>query len=291
MPNVIPLKPARPDIEGPVPSYGPRVPWRWIVPILTLTLLGAGGYWLRRQAQMNSLRQEIKAAHAALNPVAKPYLALTQKIEQWTLDAIAKPVTKHIDPRLDLNKLHKGQGIYLRVPLKLAKSKQDLHQAIAAAEDDSLASCLGIKPGLVSDLFAKGNFLRPAWITRVDTSNNPVRLRVMDDELVQRSKRDLPVITELLKSEWFMLVVQHGDNRRDAPVDVHLWGLSPKVHLLSATVQANGLIVTARNNLAPGAPRMGATKVKVGTGAANDCSIATQLQQLASPTMESSQDG
>lgn len=283
MPNVIPLKPARPDVEGPIPPYRPRVPWRWILPILTLALLGGGGYWLRRQTQMNSLREQLKTAHAALTPVAEPYLALTQQIEQWTLKATATPIKQHVDPRLDLNKLHKGRGIYLRVPLKNVKSSQGLHQAIEAYEGDSLASCLGLKPGLVSDLVAKGNFLRPEWITRVDSSNNPVRLRVMDDELVRRSRRDLPVISELLKSEWFMLVVQHGDNRRDAPVDVHLWGLKPKVHLLSTTVQANGLIVTARNSLKPGTPRVGSTsEVKVGTGAANDCSIASQLKLLAS---------
>mgnify|MGYP007083597041 CR=1 FL=1 len=280
MPNVIPLKPARPDVEGPVPSYGPQIPWRWILPAIVLVVAVGGGYWLRRQQQMNALRLELKEAHASLKSIAEPYRDLREQLEQWIAQAASGSLKPYVDPRLQLEKLHKGKGLYLRVPLAVAKDSRAVQHAIELSESDSIPSCLGLNPELASQLYVKGNFLMPDWIASVDVTENPVRLRVMDDELARRARRDAPKVAEILKSEWFLLVLQHGENRRDAPVDVHLWSLSPKAHLLSATIHANGMIVTARNDIS-GKPALAKkAEVKVGKGAANDCSIAAQLQSL-----------
>ncbi|MCB9667146.1 MAG: hypothetical protein H6715_03380 [Myxococcales bacterium] len=280
MRNVIPLKPAHPDVQGPVPAYGPKIPWRIVVPILSLLLLLGGGYWLRRERQLDHHRSELKAAHASLDFVAERYRALRQRLDAWILEAATRPNAPYLDPRLHIERLHKGKGLYLRIPLKAARTQQSLLHAVQTASADSIPSCLGVSPGSVSDLYAKGNFLMPSWIERVDHTRNPVRLRVMDDELRRRARRDLPRVADLLKSDWFMLVLQHGENRRDNPVDVHIWGLRPTTHLLSTTIQADGMLVTAHNDINGRAPSRPQSEVKVGRGAANDCSIAAQLQKL-----------
>jgi len=99
--------------------------------------------------------------------------------------------------------------------------------------------------------------------------------------LSRRIKADLPSVLGLTRSDWFMLVLQEGANRRDAPVRVYLWGLAEGELLLRARVQSQGVLLTTRihSKTTTGAPPIDPDRVQ--GGAAHDCSIASQLKALA----------
>jgi hypothetical protein len=99
--------------------------------------------------------------------------------------------------------------------------------------------------------------------------------------LAHHISADLPAVLNMLHEDWFLLVLQQGENRRDDPVDVFLWDMRSSQQLLRGRVQAVGVLLSARiqSKDAPGGPHMTPDQVEV--GAANDCSIAAKIKQLA----------
>jgi hypothetical protein len=129
------------------------------------------------------------------------------------------------------------------------------------------------------ELYAKGTFLSAAFIKQAQDAEDVMKLRVVAEEIRQRSQRDLPFVVEALKAQWFLLVLEPGENRRDAPVDVYLWDLRSDALLLSARTQADGVLVSAR--IAVGGTKPGHYASGTQTGAAQDCSIAANLRTIA----------
>jgi hypothetical protein len=84
-----------------------------------------------------------------------------------------------------------------------------------------------------------------------------------------------------LQTDWFLLVLEQGAERRSAPVDVFLWDLKRDQKLLATRVQARGALMPmrVRSSGAPAAPRVTADDLD-GSGA-TDCSIASQIKELA----------
>jgi hypothetical protein len=168
--------------------------------------------------------------------------------------------------------------VYLRVKADAVKSPEQVASAGLDTLPDAIARCLGLTPHPVPELFVRGSFLEKEWIERARDADSVLRLRVVAEELRQRSARDLPFVTEALGASWFLLVLERGDNRREAPVDVYLWDLKSNKLLLSSHVKAEGSLVAARiavTGVKPGNYASGAQ-----TGAAQDCSIASQLRTL-----------
>ena len=143
---------------------------------------------------------------------------------------------------------------------------------------DAIARCLGLSPLSLRPLYERGRFLEPAWLREVQEAPGSMRLRVLEEELDRFARRDLPILMELSRADYFLLVLERGANRRDAPVDVFLWDLKRDALLLSVRAKANrGLLVpvrlaSARQATAPPRPRIGGQV---------DCAIAAQVKEAA----------
>lgn len=275
------LRPARPEPEGEKPAYMPKVPWKWIASLGVFFVLSAGIYNVREREEEAALRTAIMRAHKQdLGPVVSRFEELVSKINGWTVAAAqAQKVEDFVDPRLNLDALHKGKGLYMRLKAKDAKSPDGIITGLEGAAPDAIARCLGLEPASVGELYARGSFLTSTWIERADEADSVMKLRVIADEIKQRSKRDLPFVATATGSDWFMLALEQGDNRRDAPVDMYLYDLRSNKLLLRSRVKAEGALVAARiavEGVKPGAYASGAQ-----TGAAQDCSIASGLRALA----------
>jgi hypothetical protein len=276
------LRPARPDEHDPAErGYMPRLPWKWIVSLGLFLALAFFVMHSHEQDEIEALKTSILTAYKSeLSPLVERHDALVGKVMALTLAAAKDdaPESK-VDPRLNIDALHKGQGLYLRLEAKDATSEKAIASASLDMPPDAIARCLGLAPASAAELFARGTFLEKSWIKQAEHPDSLMKLRVVAEEIRQRTKRDLPFVAEALKSQWFMLVLERGENRRDAPVDVYLWDLKTGKELLSSRVQAEGALVAARivvNGVKPGNYATGAQ-----TGAAQDCSIASQLRSLA----------
>jgi hypothetical protein len=274
------LQPARPDAGKERPSYLPRLPWRWILSVGLFLTLSIGTCHIRDRQETEALRASVLKAHGEqLAPIAERYQALVATIRTNTVGAAARSAAdRYVDPRLNLDGLGSGRGLYLRVKAAAVQKPEQVASASLDMHPDAIARCLGLSPQPVAELFARGSFLEKDWIDRAREADSVLRLRVVAEELRQRSARDLPVVMEALPAAWFLLVLERGENRRQDPVDVYLWDLKSNKLLLSAPVKAEGSLVAAR--IAVGGVKPGNYASGAQTGAAQDCSIASQLRAM-----------
>ena len=276
------LVPARPTSRGESAEYMPKLPWRYVLlGTLSIATVSGGFYW-KEQRKADELRAQMVRVHETeLAEARDAYVALRDKLEGLVLSAADSSTDTIIDRRLNILGLRAGTGLYLRLPLGQAKTKQGIADGAKAMEGDLIATCLGLSPTSVRGLYEKGEFLLPAFIENVKKQTSVMRLRVQDDVLSRRIRADLPSVLGQLRSDWFLLVLQEGENRRDAPVRVFLWDLAHSQLLLRTRVQSQGVLITS-HILSKGLDTRTAPPTGERTsGAANDCSIASQLKQLA----------
>jgi hypothetical protein len=276
------IKPARPAEGDESRGYMPRIPWRWV--LLGALSVGtiAGGYFLNQRRKAEQLRAQIVRVHEQeLAEPARRYLEFRDKLEGWITTAAQTPPKDFADDRLRISGLRSGKGLYLRLPLEEAKTRKGIRAAAAHMEPDTIASCLGIAPASAGSLWEKGHFLTPEWLKEKRKDERVMQLRVTDTVLARHIKADLPVLLNMLRSDWFLLVLQHGDNRRDAPVDAVLWDIKSGQQLLRGRIQASGVLLSARvrSKDAPSGPALAPERHE--SGAAHDCSIAAQIKELA----------
>jgi hypothetical protein len=275
------LRPAKVERGGGSSSYGPRLPWKWIVPILAVVILGGGGYWVRQRKKAEQLREGILTAYAEqIGPLAKRVRRFRDELEAKIMTAKKDaPADDYVDPRLRLSGLHDAQGLYLRLLADDATDPEAIAEGAAKMDRDAITRCLGLSPISLRGLYERGDFLMEDWVDQVRTADSVMRLRVLQDELQKHIDRDLPMLATLLGSDYFLLVLQQGESRRDEPVDVYLWDLRRDEKLLETRAKAKGLLLPVRIRVGD-APRS-ATKPSLRSGGANDCSIAAQVKELA----------
>lgn len=259
----------------------PRLPWRWLLVGALAVATVAGGYWLKERQRADALRAQIERVHEELKEPAERYLAFKEKIEKLVLETAGREPKEQVDARLRLSGLRSGRGLYMRIRSEHTKSSKALAKAAATLEADVINSCLGLAPTSAAGLWTQGEFLRPKWIAEARAQDSVMHLRVLDEVLARKLRTELPSVLSLTRSDWFLLVVQQGENRRDQPVDVYLWDLRSGASLMSARVQAKGALMPVRVRLgeAPASPRLQPEDL-VGSGA-TDCSIAMQIKELA----------
>jgi hypothetical protein len=274
------LRPARPDSGGDKPEYMPKLPWKWIAALAAFLLLSFALYHTRENEEAARLRSAIQKTHGEqLGPIVTRYEELIGKINAWTVEAgNAKAVEQYVDPRLNLDALHRGKGLYMRLNVEDATTPEGILRGLDAETPDAIARCLGLEPQKVGELYARGSFLTNKWVEQSEGAN-VMKLRVIAEEIRQRSERDLPFVTEAVRSDWLLFTLQHGENRRDAPVDAYLYDLRSNKLLLRTRVEAQGALVAARivlDGVKPGHYASGAQ-----TGGAQDCAIANDLRAVA----------
>jgi hypothetical protein len=275
------LIPAQIGPEDEQQAYTRRIPWRWIITGTIAFLVLSTGYWFKEREKAEALRAGILDVHCRqLSQVSASYLKLRKDLEDRIIQAAESKPDEFVDPRLNLSGLNAGRGLYLLLPIGRALSKDGIAQAALEPSGDAIARCLGLGPRPAKDLWVKGAFLLPEWVAEARKSSQVMRLRVIDDELAQHMRKDLPEVMNLLRPDWFLLVIQLGKTRLDAPVDVYLWDLRSKQKLLSARIQADGMLVPVRFAARGAPPPLKLTPESLRGAGAGDCSIAAQIKAM-----------
>ncbi|MFW6050597.1 MAG: hypothetical protein ACODAU_05455 [Myxococcota bacterium] len=273
------LKPAKLTTEDEGARFRKGLPWKWILLGAAFAATLVGLFWLRQARRADALRTNMRTLHGeVVTPAAERIDRFRQRIERWTMRAAEEAPEPWADPRLTFAGLHDAQGVYLRIPAEAAGSPEDIAEAARTMGKDAIARCLGLSPTSLRGLYERTGFLSPDWLAQVDRADGLMRLRVLDDDLARRVKRDLPILLHLLQSDYFLLVLERGDDRREAPVDVYLWDLRENRALLRTRTEAEGLLLPVRISMGD-APRT-AGKPKLRSAGAFDCSIAAQVKSL-----------
>ncbi len=257
------------------------MPWKSALAVI-LGIVGVFAFYtVRQDRRKEALRQQMLDLHETqLSEVAERYLAFRRRLETLVTQAAegGEPET-WADPRLNLSGLRGGEGLYLRIRVEAADTPEHIRDGALQMDADSITRCLGIAPASVRGLYEKGEFLTPAWVDNLREEQDTMALRVLDDQLGRHIQVDAPVLLSMMQADWFMLVLQQGETRRDDPVDVFLWDLRRNRQLLRARVQGRGLLVPVRLRF-EGVQQGPAATIDPRSGGATDCSIASQLRAL-----------
>lgn len=278
---VLRLVPARPPGEEDAWRYLPRVHWRFIAGALGLLLVVVLGYAWKEQRKATELRAHIARVHGKdLAAARATYQSFREELERLTMSAASSPTETSIASDFQLQDLASGRGSYLRIPLESASNAAAIEQAAKNMQPDWIPGCLGLVPTTSRELFEIGQFLLPSFVADLD-KQSVMQLRVRDDTLRRRIRTDLPNLLATTHSDWFMLVLEEGKNRRDEPVRMFVWDLKRNTLLLRARVRSQGVVVNSRiltQGTEHAAPSQSADNHAEAT---NDCSIASALRQLA----------
>jgi hypothetical protein len=258
----------------------PRLPWRWIV-LGTLSVTTViTGYAISQQRKADALRSQIVQVHEQLAEPARRYLEVRNRLEDWIVAAASKAPDSYADKRLRIPGLRSGRGLYLRLMAKDAASKPAIEKGAIAMDADAIPACLGLAPESARGLWQKGEFLKPEALDETKQENGVMKLRVADTVLARHLQADLPAVLNMMRSDWFLLVLQQAESRHEQPVDVFLWDMRTGTQLLRGRVQSSGVLIGARIQLKDAHAR-GATPGERGGAMADDCTIAAQIKQLA----------
>ena len=276
------LTAARPAGAEESEAYLPRIPWRYVILGTISVCTVFAGYTLSERKKADALRAQIVEVHEQqLAEPARRYLAFRQKLEKWIGAAAARTPDTYADKRLRITGLRSGKGLYLRMPAKAASSSKAIAGAAKAMDADLVASCLGLTPASARGLWEKGEFLTPEWLAGVRKDTGVMKLRVTDEVLARHIRADLPAVLNMLRSDWFLLALEQGADRRVGPVDVFLWDMRSGDQLLRGRVQASGVLLSAHIASAGATNTRQALPNDPRGTAANDCSLASQIKQLA----------
>lgn len=280
------LVPARPAAHEESAGFMPKVPWRYVL----LGALSIGtvtfGFLFNEQRKADALRAQITLVHEQeLAEPARRYIEFRRKLEGFITSAASAAPDDFADKRLRISGLRAGKGLYLRLSAKDAHSAAGIEHGAIMMTADAIPSCLGLAPASARGLWEKGAFLMPAWLNEVRKKPSVMRLRVIDTMLARHIRSELPAVLSMLQANWFLLVLQQGDNRREAPVDAFLWDVRSSQQLLRGRVQATGVLLPVRvqSKDAPPSPHLAADQLEPATAA--DCSIGSQLKALAGTPM------
>ncbi|MCB9595935.1 MAG: hypothetical protein H6719_24660 [Sandaracinaceae bacterium] len=249
---------------------------------MILGVIGVFAFYLIRQdRRKEALREQMLDLHEEqLTDVAERYMGFRHRLETLVQQAAegGEPETWS-DPRLNLSGLRGGEGLYLRINAEAATGPTEIEQAALVMDADAITRCLGLAPMSVRGLYERGEFLTPAWVDGLREEQDMMALRVFEDQLGRHIQVDAPVVLSMMQADWFLLVLQRGESRRDHPVDVFLWDLRRNTQLLRARIQGRGLLVPVRLRF-EGVPQGAPATMNPRSGGATDCSIASQLRAL-----------
>jgi len=238
------------------------------------------GYAISQERKAEALRSQIVQVHEQLAEPARRYIEVREKLEDWIVAAARKAPDSYADHRLRIPGLRSGRGLYLRLAASDAATKGGIEKGALAMTADLIPACLGLAPESARGLWEKGTFLKPEWLEEARKDENVMKLRVTDAVLARHIRTDLPALLNMLRSDWFLLVLEQGKSRHGEPVDVFLWDMRSGAQLLRGRVQSSGVLLGARIRI-QGAPAVGAAPGESEGAVADDCSIASQIKQLA----------
>jgi len=271
------LEPAQYDpSETDATAFAPKLPWR-LLAVGALVIVGViGGYLYNEEVETSALRESIVGEYASgVEPDARRLRGFRQRLEELIIASADTPPETTVDAHLRFAAMHDARGLYLRIRAEDAGSSEAIAHGSSRMMPDAFTRCLGVAPTSLRGLFERSAFLDTTWPERLRDAHTRLRLRVIQDELRRHIRRDLPLFTQLLDADYFLLVLEQDDGA----FDVFLWDLEHGQQLLKTRARASGLLVPVRIDL-PGMPRGPRLRRQPHPVGAAECSIAGRLKAL-----------
>jgi hypothetical protein len=176
---------------------------------------------------------------AVKSTVGAAWFPLRDGIEQRVLEAAVLPKDSgdHVDPSVNAWDFKSSPGLYLRLRLAEAKDVKSLRHAAATSQRDGFAGCFLREPNPAAargeadagafaeqpwnwqKAYAATRILTDEWTEDVGASDDPLRLRVFEEQYEKAMKTEIPAAIDLVKRAQFLLFVLDEDTPDAHPAE------------------------------------------------------------------------
>jgi hypothetical protein len=183
--------------------------------------------------QLDVAKSDLLAKQRAITTtVGTEWYPMRDKLEAMTLDAAKEFKGDFVDSEAARWDFRSSPGIYLRMRAADAKDVESLRRAAAESQRDGFAGCLLREPNAAaargepdSGAFAEQPWnLRQAymatrvltdeWATQVKEADDPLRLRVFEQQYEKAVKEEIPLAARIIKrAEFYLFVLDEDDER------------------------------------------------------------------------------
>ncbi len=222
-------------------------------------------YWKISQGQLESAKSKVMAKQRAvaqsLEPKIRPF---SDKIEAWVMALASNFEGEHVADDLDLTKVEKGPGVYLRLRLENAKTSKDIRKASRRSLQDGFTSCMFVKkarldprsgpkctapadcdPGLLCNewgvcakptqpynlrlAYGAMGILSNEWSDELHEASSELAVRVYDRDLDRVTHDDVPIAIEILSRARYFTLVLDEDPPAGLPPPLEIDGGAPEL--------------------------------------------------------------
>jgi hypothetical protein len=248
---------ARADRERGRYSRGSPAVWLGIAASLVAIFVG---YRYAEERQLGGAKEALLAKERAVRvSVGGAWFPLRDGIEQIVTGASGKPEPDLVDPEVVHWDFRGLPGLYLRLKVTDAKDVVALRHAAAASQRDGFVGCFLREPNMAAargepdagafaeqpwnwqKAYAATRILTDEWTHEVLASEDPLRLRIFEQQYDKAMKEEIPAAIDLVKRAQFFLLVLDEDSadvratEAGAPVTLADLELAPhfaRVHLV-----------------------------------------------------------
>ncbi len=234
-PGLPSLLQARADRERGRYSRGSPAVWLGIV-LCLVTIVVVYRYVESRQ--LGTSKEALLAKQRAVkSTVGAAWFPLRDGIESVVLDAAKSQADDFVDPALARWDFRALPGLYLRLRLGDAKDVASLRRAAlysqrdgfvgcflrepnpAAARGDADAGAFSEQPWNWQKAYDATRILTDEWAGEVSTSEDPLRLKVFEEQYDKAMKTEIPSAVDLVKRAQFFLFVLDEDSPDVRPAE------------------------------------------------------------------------
>jgi hypothetical protein len=225
-------------VTGKAKVYGgtPQF-WLWTaLGVATFTII----YWKFAQGELESQKSALmskqRAVAATLGPKITPF---RDKIEEWVIELGAARQADFVADAIDVEKLRKGPGVYLRLGIASAKDAASIRDAAMTSLRDGFTSCLFVReetrtgeacskpadcamgflcnewgacarpsqPHNMRLAYRAMRVLTPEWTDELHQAVSDLAVRAFELDLAAVTKNDVPIAADVLTRARYFTVV------------------------------------------------------------------------------------
>jgi len=213
---------------------------KFIGAIIGMLALVIGFYFFFESRQNEQLRKTLLDTQEQLRVTTGPELeTLEDKVARLVKNETALYSGDLRDPSFTVAHLAGKKGLYLRLPIEEARSRDTLEAGARKQHSDAVNGCLGTAAVLYGKLLNDGAMLRPEFRQQIEEAKTRQRLRAIEEDITVRAGRDLTSLARNIRADYLFVVLEEPGTEH-AQKRALLWDIGRSQLLARARTKGTG---------------------------------------------------
>lgn len=208
--------------------------------VVAMFALAVGVYFFIESRQNEQLRKTLLDTQEQLRVATGPDLETLEDKVARLVKAEAGLYSGDVrDPSFTVAHLAGKKGLYLRIPIDDARSRDTLENSARKQHTDAVNGCLGTSASLYGKLLNDGSMLKPDFRQQIEEAKTRQRLRAIEEDIQVRAGRDLMSLAKNIRADYLFAVLEEPGTEH-AQKRALLWDLSRSQLLARARTKGTG---------------------------------------------------